>query len=235
MKTNLEIESAIIDEIIEKPSKFTVKEQSFNLYPPTLGVIQLLRRLYRIIDSNVEFISRNTYEQVLMLCKEKTDLVCRVIAYSTFNDKESILNNTEVSKRAKFFEYNADIKDIAAIFFMILTKDETEDYIKYFGLDAVREKVKRISSIKGSGSAITLGGNSIYGSLIDFACQRYGWTMDYVVWGISYVNLKMLMADTLTTIYLTDEERKQLGMNAGEVIDADDPANNTLIRKMISE
>ena len=66
-------------------------------------------------------------------------------------------------------------------------------------------------------------GKSIYGLLVDFACQRYGWTLDYILWGISLVNLNMLFADAITTVYLNDEERKKLGMSNGEVIDADDP------------
>lgn len=75
----------------------------------------------------------------------------------------------------------------------------------------------------------------LYGLLIDFACQRYGWTMDYVLWGISYVNLNMLFADAITTVYLSEEERKKLGRGDGEVINADDPRNRDLIRRMISE
>ncbi len=45
----------------------------------------------------------------------------------------------------------------------------------------------------------------------------------------------MLFADAITTVYLTDDERKQLGMGFGQVINADDPANRELIREMISE
>ena len=71
--------------------------------------------------------------------------------------------------------------------------------------------------------------------LIDFACQRYGWTMDYVLWSISYVNLRMLLEDAITTVYLSDDERKKLGRGDGEVINADDPANRDLVRRMISE
>jgi hypothetical protein len=59
--------------------------------------------------------------------------------------------------------------------------------------------------------------------------------MDYVMWGISYANLKMLMADAITTIYLSEEDRKLLGKGAGEVINADDPRNRELIRRMIGE
>lgn len=43
------------------------------------------------------------------------------------------------------------------------------------------------------------------------------------------------MADSITTIYLSEDERKKLGMGVGEIINADDPANKDLIRKMLSE
>jgi len=43
------------------------------------------------------------------------------------------------------------------------------------------------------------------------------------------------MADAITTIYLSEEDRKLLGKGAGEVINADDPRNRELIRRMIGE
>ena len=43
------------------------------------------------------------------------------------------------------------------------------------------------------------------------------------------------MADAITTIYLSEEERKLLGRGVGEVINADDPRNRELIRRMIGE
>ena len=99
----------------------------------------------------------------------------------------------KILHRAKFFEDNISEEDIATILTIILLNDEIEEFIQYFGIDADREMTSQISRIKGEGSS-TFGGKSIYGLLIDFACQRYGWTMDYVLWGISYVNLNMLFA-----------------------------------------
>ena len=60
--------------------------------------------------------------------------------------------------------------------------------------------------------------------------------MDYVMWGISYANLKMLMADAITTVYLSEDERKKLNIyDDSEVINADDPKNRDLMRRMLSE
>lgn len=43
------------------------------------------------------------------------------------------------------------------------------------------------------------------------------------------------MADAITTIYLSEEERKLLGKSVGEVINGDDPINRELVREMIRE
>ena len=81
--------------------------------------------------------------------------------------------------------------------------------------------------------SLTFGGKSIYGTLIDTACQRYGWTFEYVVWGISYANLQLLLADSVTSIYLSDEERKRVNIPQDrDIINADDPANMAKIKAM---
>ena len=117
-----------------------------------------------------------------------------------------------------------------------LSGDNTEEFIKHFGIDKERLERNRIAAVKKDNSSVTFGGNSTYGTLIDFACQRYGWTMDYILWGISYANLKMLMADAITTVYLSEDERKKLNiLDDSEVVNADDPKNKELIRRMLSE
>lgn len=235
MDFNKEIERNISDAIIERPINFSIGKSKLCLYPPTLGKMQILKNLYFSMDVNMELLAINPLAETLRTCTEKPDAVCQIIAYSTFNDKKSIMDMEKVLHRAKFFQDNTSVEDMATILTIILSNDKIEEFIQYFGIDAEREMKAQISRIKGEGSSITFGGKSIYGLLIDFACQRYGWTMDYVLWGISYVNLNMLFADAITTVYLSDEERKKLGRGDGKVVNADDPKNRELIRKMISE
>ena len=60
--------------------------------------------------------------------------------------------------------------------------------------------------------------------------------MNYVVWGISYTNLRMLMADSISTVYLTADERKLLNIfDPKERINADDPKNRELIKSMLED
>lgn len=235
MDLNREIEINISDAIIEKPIRFSIGKSKYSLYPSTLGKMQLLKNLYLSMNINLELIALNPLAETLRICHERPDVVCRIVAYSTFRDKQSVMDTEKVNQRTRLIQDNISVEDMATLLTIILSNDKIEEFIRYFGIDADRELKARISQIKGDSNSITFGGKSIYGLLIDFACQRYGWTMDYVVWGISYVNLNMLFADAITTVYLSDEERKKLGRGGGMTVNADDPRNKELLRKMISE
>ena len=228
------LEMNIADTIIERPVGFNIGSQQFYLYPPTLGITYHLARLFRSLEADARLISANPYLEAIRLCTEKKEIVCRILSNYTFNRKEDDFDGSKVEVRAKEFSELA-AEELATIFTIVLSGDNTEEFIKYFGIDKERLERSRIAAVKKDNSSVTFGGNSTYGTLIDFACQRYGWTMDYVMWGISYANLKMLMADAITTIYLSEEERKLLGRGVGEVINADDPRNRELVREMIRE
>lgn len=228
------LEMNIADTIIERPVGFNIGSQQFYLYPPTLGITYHLARLFKSLEADARLISANPYLEAIRLCTEKKEIVCRILSNYTFNRKEDVFDGIKVEARAKEFSELA-AEELATMFTIVLSGDNTEEFIKYFGIDKERLERSRIAAVKKDNSSVTFGGNSTYGTLIDFACQRYGWTMDYVMWGISYANLKMLMADAITTIYLGEEDRKLLGKGAGEVINADDPRNRELIRRMIGE
>lgn len=228
------LEMNIADTIIERPVGFNIGSRQFYLYPPTLGMTYHFARLFKSLEADARLISANPYLEAIRLCTEKKEIVCRILSNYTFNRKEDVFDGSKVEARAKELSELA-AEELATIFTIVLSGDNTEEFIKYFGIDKERLERSRIAAVKKDNSSVTFGGNSTYGTLIDFACQRYGWTMDYVMWGISYANLKMLMADAITTIYLSEEDRKLLGKGAGEVINADDPRNRELIRRMIGE
>ena len=228
------LEMNIADTIIERPVGFNIGSQQFYLYPPTLGITYHLARLFKSLEADARLISANPSLEAIRLCTEKKEIVCRILSNYTFNRKEDVFDGIKVEARAKELSELA-AEELATIFTIVLSGDNTEEFIKYFGIDKERLERSRIAAVKKDNSSVTFGGNSTYGTLIEFACQRYGWTMDYVMWGISYANLKMLMADAITTIYLSEEDRKLLGKGAGEVINAYEPMNRELIRRMIGE
>lgn len=236
MENKERIEMDIADAVMERPVGFNIGNRYFYIYPPTLGMTYLLARLFRELDANRQIVATNPYMEAIRLCKVRKDIVCRILSYQTFNKKKDIFNNTKIAERADFFYKNLDLEELATLLVLILTSDNLEVYTSHLGIDKEREERKRITDIKKDNGGITFGGNSVYGTLIDFACQRYGWTMDYVVWGISHTNLRMLMADAITTVYLNAKEKKQLNIfDNKENINADDPRNEELINRILND
>ena len=233
-KLNPNIEMNIADAIMEKPIGFHIGNRHFCLYPPSLGKTYLLLRLNEVLCFNKEILKENPFLESLRLCKEKKNIICRAISYHTFKRKIDILDEVKISSRASIFEKELNNEELANLFIATTCWDNANTYIKYFGLDREQILRKKIAKLKEkNGSCISFGGLSTYGALIDFACQRYGWTMDYVVWGISYVNLQMLMADSITSIHLSKEEIKKLHISTDRnFINGDDLSSLDKIKAM---
>lgn len=220
---------------MEMPYAFSLKNQQFFLYPMTLGKSFLVSRILKVLDINEELLRTNPYKEALRLCHQDTDNVCLLIAYHTFNRKEDLCDPLKVSARAKRFAKVLDKEDMAQLLTLVTAPDKTERFMKDLGITDEKKWQRKAMKAKEDSDSLTFGGKSIYGTLIDFACERYGWTMDYVVWGISHTNLQMLMADMHTTIYLSKEERKKVHIPKDRTkINADDPKNMEKIKALFN-
>lgn len=229
------IDMDMADTIIDRPLGFSIGNRHYDIYPVTLGKSMLIQRLTANLELDSDNIKINPYMEMLRVCEDKKSDVCRILSIHTFNRKEDVLDNTKIGYRARVFEHKLSNEEIAKLFLVTLS-DNVERFIKYLGIDSERPERERITSFKKSKSySVSFGGKSIYGTLIDYACQRYGWTMDYVVWGISYANLKMLISDAVTTIELSKEDAKALRISQGGTISADDPNNIDKIRCMFGD
>ena len=234
MGRNNDIELDIADTIMERPHGFTVNGRQFFLYPVTLGKTYLLSRLIESLGMNAEIIRTNPYLEALRLCREKKDIVCRLLAYHTIDRREELFDSGIVNERCRYLGENLSDEEMSQLLVMVLAKDDTEEFIRFFGIDKDREELAKISKIKDrSGDSVTFGGKSVFGSLILPACEKLNMDPRQVVWEIGLTFLQMLMADAVTSVYLTDEERKEAGITSGRtVLNADDPANADRIMAM---
>lgn len=228
------MDADIADTVMERPVGFEIKGERFFFYPLTLGKSYLVSRVVAELDINKEFLSVNPCLEALRLCRDQKDTVCRLLALHSLRDKDNLLNEAKVEARMKTFRYNLSDEELAQLLVIVLSGDNVDAFKKHIGLDKEDAVRKRIQAVKEKDrSSVSFGGRSVYGTLIDFACQRYGWTFDYVVWGISYANLRMLMADAVSNVYLSEEERKKLRIFDGsEIINGDDPANKEKIKAL---
>lgn len=219
----------MIDVILDKPLGFKLKRKQYYIYPSTLGKKMLDARILEKMDIR----GINIYQGVLFLVLTQRENCIRIIATHTLKTKEEVLNAEIVNKRIKELS-KMNNEDIASLLIYILSEESIETFEKHIGLNIDKSKKEKIARIKKDNkNHFVFGGKSIYGTIISVACEKYGWTMDYVVWGISYTNLVMLLEDSINEIYLTDEERKRANIsNDTEIINADDPKNRERILAM---
>lgn len=228
------IETDMEDTIMEKPIPFRVGKRRFFLYYPSLGKMFLIGRLMRTIGIDAFSSSQRLKSTTRIEVEEYRDTVCRLLAYSVLRTRQEIQNEDRVKEAQDYFRKNLTEEDSVKLLSAIFGMWDVSRFIKYYGLNreaAVRARVMRAKNKDGGG--ISFGGKSLYGSMIDTLCDRYGWTMDYVIWGISYQNIQMLLSDMQTHVYLSkDEARRARLSDDGEIIDADDPRNRERIKQL---
>lgn len=212
----------LADAIIERPQGFQIGHRQFYLYPVSLGKMYLLARLVDSLEVKKENLKVNPFLEALRLVREKRDVVCRLIAYHTCRTKEEVFNNVLIKQRTNLLAKESD-SDITTVLIMVLQSEKTSVYIKKLGIDKEQERLHKVMKVKDTKNVLSFGGQSIYGTLIDAACDRYGWSYDYVVWGISYTSLRLMLADCIKTITLSDKERKKVHVSIdNEVVNGND-------------
>lgn len=233
-KENKELNRQIIDTIMERPYGFTIDELRYYLYPVTLGKSFLLSELISQLEIDSKLLSLNPAMEALRIVSKKKDIICKMIAYMVIKSKKDLFNADFVNGYVKTFSTKLTNEEIAQLLLIILRQDHTEQFIKYLKLDKEQEEQRRISRLKNDkGNTITFGGRSLWGQLISAACEKYGWTLDYVVWGISQTNLRMMLADAVNSVYLSDDEKKKVRITSKENrVNMDDPKNWEMIKSM---
>lgn len=228
----MDINDEIIDVLLDRPIGFKIGEEQLYLYPATLGKTFLISKLLSKIDIKQDNLKINAELEMLRVVKSHKEDVLTILAYHTLQTKEQIFNTPLVEERKKLISSLED-SDITTLFLQTLSQDKYSAFIHELGIDREQKFMNKALKVKKS-SSLSFNGKSIYGTLIDRACEKYGWSFDYVVWGISYLNLRLLLADAIQTIYLSDDERKKVNIpDDREVINASDPKNAQRIKEML--
>lgn len=197
----------IAESIIARPQEFTLSGRRFYIYPETLGVSLLLVSHYNQLGLKSSY-SIDASLEALMICRSHRSIVANIIALSTASGKEQALDSRWVDETANYIQQHMTVEDMAAVLLIILSMPRADELIKSIGLADEQEEKRRIARLTG-GNSVSFGGRSLYGTLIDAACERYGWSYDYVVWGIPLLNLRLMLADAITSMYVSDENMKK--------------------------
>jgi len=232
-----EIEKILVDTITENPICFELSGRFFYLYPPSLGVSMLSARYFKELSVSKELMAIDNTLEMLRLAHEKRCEILHLIAMHTFKRRSDILNEDMMRERLSQFQ-ELTAPELVALILPILDWQSWHDkLIKHFNLDKEAQQRAKINDFKNKDrSSVTFGGRSVFGSLLDYTSERYGWQVGYTVWGISVITMNIMLADSITTMYLSKEERQKMNVSTdGIYINADDPANKKLIASMFGK
>lgn len=226
------IEKMMEDSIMEMPIGFEVGGVHYFLYPVTLGTAYLISREREGMAENLKEIFAESSEEERLDYRKS---ICRIVAIQTLGKKEEILDSKTLSERTNSLYLSLDNDGLFQLYDIIMASfDDASLFIKHSGLDYDKKQLSKIAKHKSDEGNISFGARTAYGAIIGPACERFGWTLDYVVWGIGYTNLQMLLADEQVSVYLSKEERKALRISSDrEIIDASNPANVERIRQIL--
>ncbi len=223
-----DIEYDLADVIIGRPYPFSVGRKRFNLYPVTLAKLFLLKRQIEILGINESLLNINPYMEALRIVEANREACCLILAYYTApNTQKDLFDNRAITIRKNFFAKEIDNSDLASMMIMVLTSDKTEQYIKHLGIDKEQERLRIVMEIKSKHDKNTMsfGGKSIFGTFIA-QLKEMGYTDDEILYQKGYSYLRLVQADKINSIHLTDKEMEEVPSSTNtDFLDANDPAN----------
>lgn len=230
----------LIEAILDLPIYIDCGDEKILVYPPSLGVSLMVERLQETLEINQELLKNFPAVELLAMAEKYPDEMCMIVALHTFKNRQDATDPEKLSSRME--ELTMSVEDLASAYAKVMSFSTAESYMADFGLEKEMKRRKQVLECKPESTSIPTGAVTIYGSLIDSACNRYGWTFEYVLWGISNHNLRLLLADISNDIFLTDEEYKKArrylrkeDKEARGVINADDPRNKQRIVELAKE
>lgn len=218
------IEYELADIITQKPHEFKVGRKLFRLYPVTLAKLFIQKRIVDALGLNTSFI-QNPYLEALRVAETNKKACCEIIAlHATPNTYKDLHNSKAITERRNVFE-RMSTEDVATMLVNVLTSDKTERIIGHFGIDKEQMRLSEVMRIKRKSGKNTLcfGGLTILGTFIG-QLKEMGYTDDEIIYEKGYAYLRLMLADKVTSVYLTDGELQDVSTGSGgTMIDGNSP------------
>ena len=214
-----------IDILIERRNEFEVGGKRYVLYPPSIGVAMMTKGAVERLNLDSQLVERNPMGAFLEAARRDPNQCCRIIALATCANKDEAMSAAHIDRKTRHFVKTLNAEEIASLLIEVLGNNKAEQFIAESGIGKELENMRRVASFKKNDTP-SFGGVTIFGQLIDPAMERYGWSYEYTIWGVSYAALTVLLADKVTQVFLSDEERKKLPahlLDKGPKMSADNP------------
>ena len=209
------LNETLADAVMNRPREFFIDHQRYCLWPLSLGMSLMIERHLAALDIDDNLLAKNPAMEAMRLASGKRAEVCYILAILSLRKYSELSNTQTITRRSNVFESKLSDDELAQLLLIALSEPKAETLISLSGIANEQQEQARIARHKNrDGHTLTFGGKTIYGILIDAACSKYGWAKEYVVWGIDLVSLRMMLADSVNSVYLSDEDMKALGISA---------------------
>lgn len=225
-----------IDILLERPYLFEVGGERFAIHPPSLGVLSLMQICLQKLNISQRALQSVANLELYRVASTQKEECCQLIAMATCHTRADVLNTEETERRAKLFNEELESDDVATLIVAVLQFNRHQQWMEEEGITDENKRLADVARYKDRGNSLFFGGKTLYGRLLDPVMERYGWTFEYAVWGVSVSVLEVLMADKVTEIILTDEEMKKIParfLDQSDVIRGDDPRNWEMMQKLM--
>lgn len=223
-KRNIEYE--IADIISGRPYGFSVGKKPMCIYPVTLAKTFMLKRHMDELGIDKGNLMANPYLEAMRLVSEKKRTCCDIISVHTSPNTYRDLYNMQATAARRNLLGRMDDRDLATVLIHVLMSDKTDMVMRHLKLDKEQERMKRVMDVKrrDGKNNISFGGITIFGSFIG-QLKEMGYSDSEILYERGYSFLRLMLADKMNTLYLSDEELAQLPALTANTMDANDPSS----------
>ena len=227
----------LADIITGKPHKITIGRKVLYLYPVTLAKQIMLRWYVDALEINTDILKGSPEFEALRLVVNHRDVCCGMLAIHTSPNTYKDLYNMKARAERRNLFMKADDADLASIMLTVLSGDKADVVMQHLGIDMEQERLKKVMSVKEKNgkNSVTFGGKSVFGAFIG-QMKEMGFTVNEILYECGYSFLQLVLADKLTSVYLSDSELDELPSLAvlAKTMDANDPHSADLILASLS-
>ena len=206
-KAQADMEAVYIDTLLETPKSVILDGKAFNFYPLTLGTMHRQAQIVKAVGINEVLLKSDPTFELLRIATQKPEETSELLAMRACKGYKEIFGE-KMDENLAFFR-TLEPKEKTILLQLIVDKTDMDTLLHYLHIDRELNALRSARAAKKKNrNTLSFGGVSLYGSMISPACEKYGWTYEYVLWEISYSNLRLLLADSTKEVYLTDKERR---------------------------
>lgn len=231
-----ELDDALSDIVCAQPHEFRVGKKTLRLYPVTLAKTFVLRRLMDNLSMDASLLKANPWMECLRLAETQREVVARILAVHTAPNTEKDLHDSRGMTIRKNVLSDVKTEHLAGLLMAVLTSDKTDQLMDHLGINAERERLHAALAVKDGGkNNLSFGSKSIFGTFIG-QLKEMGYTDDEILFERGYSYLRLMLADKVTSLYLSDEELEKLPQeDGGMMLDGDDDGDMDVLANIIKQ